>query len=1312
MSFLLRTIIPLLIVSLNMPAQRQGLNMQYVANFQQTVANFDDFSNNNLGIYGVAMDGEWMYLNAQIQFEGTGIGTRLIVAKMEAPWNIAYETDRIGEVFDWPGFARRYDNSLYMTNRRNGTIYKYNAAAISSPPEVTGAENIIADLVKTGGYVYTVSSISRTAWPATLAVIRDDPSMPFVNVAVLDGYGLLNGVSSDGSYLFVSSDSIGVDSSGIRIFDISQNPEAPQEVITLSTPGIPQYLAYDNDNLYIASGDSGLVIVDVTNRDQPQILTHTTDLGTLNKMEKRGDLIYSLGTETDDLGSEHYIRVIDVRDVNQPLEVGYHLLGSEPLDMSVEDSLIAIVHDNDVSLYRYVPESEAVLSFGSVPIKQDCQFPALLYQSDTLLLHNTGSADLIISNILTSDSSITVDATSFTIKPGAEGLLTVYFHHLGDSDSPDFLVFEHNGSASPDTLRLHGCDYPPGLGLWTGLPGPYIGLDFGMLTVGDVIQVEEVPSVNNFGNEYATDVLIGTVVSEHPDLVIENLNTTDSSLSFIVGRGYHDYKMTFSPEAPGDYSMRLRFDHNAGHEPRYVTYTATVVEAPLEYPLPPTDFTAYSDFTTPTEIALSWSDPATRANGDSLTEFEIVIERDDVLLDTIAAGIESYSDQGLTDGQNYSYTIWVVEATDSTSDAVSTQWIAGGAATPASPDSLVCIVEENIAKISWRDPQTQIDGTPADDVDSIYVFRNDNLIAILAAGIESYNDTTAVTATHSYYLQAKDNEVPSNLSELSDTISCFVGPLTDILVWSPPEIIGVDAASADSIVVALQAHGKSVSLTRELFEASDDLSIYEAIFVVLGYYEQAYTFINNDTDALALGDYLSTGGNLYIECGQCFDRNGTSEHDILPWFGLLTAFSMPAQTAISGQNDLSGFEFDYAHVDHYVDGFTPNTGTEIWRQGPYNAAGVFAESYGFGRAIGVVVPFGSMQGNGSNTQLNIMRSYLDLFAGAGLPRIAVGTDSISASALYEQSATDTIQIRNVGVLQSQPDLSYSIDISPTVDWVSLSSDSGNISPGEKMDIALSFDASGLVADLYTTSLMIASNDSMHPQVSVPVEFTVLDGGTIAFSADSLTVVLESEDSTDIAFEMSNSSTLYDLTWSISLFGTSDTSNASHSLSNWLVLTGDSSGVILPGESESVGLRFYKIFSDTTLEGYLEVSSSDQSNLQQTIPVFLTIIGSSTAIKINDQAPSRFALGNNYPNPFNPQTTIEYKVASVADVQLAIYNNLGQLVRVLVEEPATPGTYRVNWDGRDSFGREASSGIYFYQLTTDNFRATRKMMLMR
>ena len=94
-------------------------------------------------------------------------------------------------------------------------------------------------------------------------------------------------------------------------------------------------------------------------------------------------------------------------------------------------------------------------------------------------------------------------------------------------------------------------------------------------------------------------------------------------------------------------------------------------------------------------------------------------------------------------------------------------------------------------------------------------------------------------------------------------------------------------------------------------------------------------------------------------------------------------------------------------------------------------------------------------------------------------------------------------------------------------------------------------------------------------------------------------------------------------------------------------------------------------------------------------------------------PTEFALHQNFPNPFNPQTNIPYDLAESGDVALRIYNLLGQEVRTLVRERQQAGRYTVQWSGMDDRGVSVSSGIYFYQVSVaGKFQDAKRLMLLK
>lgn len=96
----------------------------------------------------------------------------------------------------------------------------------------------------------------------------------------------------------------------------------------------------------------------------------------------------------------------------------------------------------------------------------------------------------------------------------------------------------------------------------------------------------------------------------------------------------------------------------------------------------------------------------------------------------------------------------------------------------------------------------------------------------------------------------------------------------------------------------------------------------------------------------------------------------------------------------------------------------------------------------------------------------------------------------------------------------------------------------------------------------------------------------------------------------------------------------------------------------------------------------------------------------------DMLPTSFRLYTNYPNPFNPTTTISYDLPQSLQVRLAVYNILGQRVVLLVDDRQAAGHYEIAWDGRDGRGQSVASGMYFYKIEAGDFVQSKKMMLLK
>ena len=93
-------------------------------------------------------------------------------------------------------------------------------------------------------------------------------------------------------------------------------------------------------------------------------------------------------------------------------------------------------------------------------------------------------------------------------------------------------------------------------------------------------------------------------------------------------------------------------------------------------------------------------------------------------------------------------------------------------------------------------------------------------------------------------------------------------------------------------------------------------------------------------------------------------------------------------------------------------------------------------------------------------------------------------------------------------------------------------------------------------------------------------------------------------------------------------------------------------------------------------------------------------------------PTEYSLSQNYPNPFNPETRISYDLSEAGEVSLIVYDILGRSIATLVNEFKTPGRYNVLWNGNDILGNPVSSGVYLYQLRSNSFTKTKKMVISR
>lgn len=153
----------------------------------------------------------------------------------------------------------------------------------------------------------------------------------------------------------------------------------------------------------------------------------------------------------------------------------------------------------------------------------------------------------------------------------------------------------------------------------------------------------------------------------------------------------------------------------------------------------------------------------------------------------------------------------------------------------------------------------------------------------------------------------------------------------------------------------------------------------------------------------------------------------------------------------------------------------------------------------------------------------------------------------------------------------------------------------------------------------------------------------------------------------------------------------------------LILTLENAGAVKRYEyTDNIdfsGTVYYKI-EDVTMDGKGTFHG----------PIAVNMIMSS--INTESEKPNEFRLYSNYPNPFNPKTTIKYSLPKSTHVTLTVYDMLGKTIRTLLSDTQTAGTHTITWDGRDQSGLPAASGIYYYRMTAQDYQASGRMVLAR
>lgn len=176
----------------------------------------------------------------------------------------------------------------------------------------------------------------------------------------------------------------------------------------------------------------------------------------------------------------------------------------------------------------------------------------------------------------------------------------------------------------------------------------------------------------------------------------------------------------------------------------------------------------------------------------------------------------------------------------------------------------------------------------------------------------------------------------------------------------------------------------------------------------------------------------------------------------------------------------------------------------------------------------------------------------------------------------------------------------------------------------------------------------------------------------------------------------------------------------------VLIYGDNAVNLSPGKYNDFVRFHYNVLYDVlldvgyidTVKSYIEVydvessySNGESAGVKAGKKQLVNIIDEPTSVEEN-KLPTDYSLMQNYPNPFNPSTTIEVGLKKSSNVELRIFNMLGEEVKILYSGFLDQGNHKFTWNGKDNFGAEMSSGIYMYKMEAGRFIDSKKMILLK
>ncbi|MCW8803914.1 MAG: T9SS type A sorting domain-containing protein, partial [Ignavibacteriaceae bacterium] len=292
-----------------------------------------------------------------------------------------------------------------------------------------------------------------------------------------------------------------------------------------------------------------------------------------------------------------------------------------------------------------------------------------------------------------------------------------------------------------------------------------------------------------------------------------------------------------------------------------------------------------------------------------------------------------------------------------------------------------------------------------------------------------------------------------------------------------------------------------------------------------------------------------------------------------------------------------------------------------------------------------------------------------------------GTSTSATVGIENHNGTDGLQVvYNAAYLQNNLALQFSAE----PEWLLAENIEGTVYNGNSIAVLLNFLTEGLDSGDYSMDMVISSNDPLTPDIIVPIAMKITSIVPVEFSLFTLEnindeVVLKWQTATETnnrGFEIERSQKL-------NIKSQSDWANIS----------------FVEGRGTSTEKTDY-IFRDKIAEPGIYIYRLKQIDFDGTVSY-------SSEAEVEVISPKEFALYQNYPNPFNPSTTIKFALPEKTNIELSVYNSLGEKVADVLSSELSEGYHEVEFSASN-----LSSGIYFYRLESGNFVSVKKMIIIK